>query len=93
MESVTVLWSVSAAAAIVLAVLCGLMWLVERREIAALMLCVLGVATAASAYAELGMMHSATPEEYGAWLRWYHLPVYVALIAQILFVHFYLRTS
>jgi signal transduction histidine kinase len=93
MGNLTTLWSVGAVAAIVLAVLCWLMWLVERREIAALMLGVLGVATAASAYAELGMMHSATPEQYGAWLRWYHLPVYIALITQILFVHFYLRTS
>ena len=93
MENVTVLWSLGAAVAIVLAVLCGLMWLVERREIAALVLCLLGAATAASAYAELGMMHSANPEEYGAWLRWYHLPVFVALITQILFVHFYLGTS
>jgi hypothetical protein len=69
MGNVTALWSVSVAAAIVLAVLCGFMWLVDRRETAALVLCIFGVATAASAYAELGMMHSATPEEYGAWLR------------------------
>jgi signal transduction histidine kinase len=93
MENVTVLWSVGAAAAMVLAVLCGLMWLIERREIASLMLCLLGVATAASAYFELGMMTSAMPAEYGAWLRWYHLPVFLALAAQLLFVHHYLGTS
>jgi signal transduction histidine kinase len=93
MENVTLLWSVSAASAMVLAILCGLMWLVERREVAGLMLCLLGVATAASAYCELGMMHSATPADYGAWLRWYHLPIFLALIAQILFVHYYLATS
>jgi signal transduction histidine kinase len=93
MEHVSLLWSLSAAAAMVLAVLCGLMWLIERQERAALMLFLLGVATAASAYAELGMMHSAAPAEFGTWLRWYHLPIFLGIIAQILFVHYYLNAS
>lgn len=93
METATVLWSLGAAAAITLAALCGVMWLSERRVHSNLMLCLLGVATAASAYAELGMMHAATPAEFGEWLRWYHLPVFLGLLAQILFVHYYLGTS
>jgi two-component system, LuxR family, sensor kinase FixL len=93
MEAVTLLWSFGAAIAATLAVVCGLVWLIERRDLASLMLCILGVATAASAYAELGMMHSATPGEYGAWLRGYHLPVFLALMAQLLFVHYYLGTG
>ena len=80
-----VLWSVGAAAAMVLAVLCGLMWSMDRRDRASLMLCVLGVATAGSAYVELGVMYATTPAEFGAWVRWYHLPLYPALIAQVLF--------
>jgi signal transduction histidine kinase len=39
------------------------------------------------------MMHSLTPAEYGAWARWYHLPLFPALVAQVLFVHFYLESS
>lgn len=57
------------------------------------MLCLFGVATAASAYIELGMLRSATPAEYGEWLRWYHLPIFLALIAQVLFVRSYLGTA
>ena len=93
MEIVTILWSIGAAVAITLAVVCGLVWLIERRDLASLMLCILGVATAASAYGELGMMHSATAAEYGEWLRWYYLPVFVALVAMLLFVHYYLGTG
>jgi signal transduction histidine kinase len=93
MEAATLLWSLSAAVAITLALLCMLVWLIERQDLASLMLCILGVATAASAYAELGMMHSATPAEYGEWLGWYHLPVFLGLIAQLLFVHYYLGTG
>jgi signal transduction histidine kinase len=93
METVTILWSIGAAVAITLAVVCGLVWVIERRDPASLMLCVLGVATAASAYGELGMLRSATPEEYGQWLGWYHLPVGSALVAMVLFVRFYLGTG
>ncbi|HYD07335.1 MAG TPA: ATP-binding protein [Reyranella sp.] len=93
MENFVILWSVGSAVAMVLAVLCGLMWLIDRRDSGSLMLCLLGIATALSAYAELGIMKSATPEAYGAWLRWYHLPVYVALVTQVLFVHHYLETA
>ena len=93
METVTILWSIGAAVAITLAVVCGLVWLIERRDRASLMLCVLGFATAASAYGELGMLHSATPGEYEQWLRWYYLPVFIALAAMLLFVHCYLGTG
>jgi signal transduction histidine kinase len=93
MESVIVLWSAASAAAMVLAVLCGLMWWMDRRDTASLMLCILGVSTAAAAYVELGLMHSRTPAEFGAWIRWYHLPLFPALVAQVLFIHFYLESS
>jgi signal transduction histidine kinase len=93
MEIVTILWSLGAAVALTLTVVCGLVWLIERRDAATLMLCILGVATAASAFGELGMMQSATPAEYGEWLRWYYLPVLLALVAMLLFVHFYLGTG
>src|SRR5262245_12465344 len=93
MEAVTLFWSFSATVAMTLAVLCALVWLIERQDRASLMLCILGLATAASAYVELGMMHSATPGEYGEWLRWYHLPVFLALMAQLLFVRYYLGTG
>jgi signal transduction histidine kinase len=93
MESVIILWSAAAAAAMVLAVLCGLMWLMDRRDTASLMLCILGISTAAAAYFELGLMQSATAEAFGAWIRWYHLPIFAALVAQVLFVHHYLESS
>jgi len=67
--------------------------LISMRERASLMLCILGIAGAVSAYAELCMMHSVTAAEYGEWLRWLHVPVFLALIAQLLFAHFYLGTG
>jgi len=77
----------------VLAAVCGWVWLIERWDLATLMLCTVGIATAAAGYAELGLMHSATVAEYGEWLRWYHVPIFFAVIAQLLFVHYYLGTG
>jgi hypothetical protein len=65
----------------------------ERRHFAGLMLCTLGVAAAVSGYTELGMMHSATSAEYGEWQRRNHVPVFLAFIAQLLFIHYYLGTG
>lgn len=93
MEHVTLVWLVGGATSLVLGTLCGLIWATERRQIAGLMLFILGVATCAAAYIELRMMHAATPEEFGAWLRWYHGPIFLGVATQILFVHFYLGTA
>jgi C4-dicarboxylate-specific signal transduction histidine kinase len=90
---VTILWPLWAAVAIALAAVCGLLWLIERRDLVSLMLCILGVAAAVLGYAEIGMMHSATVDEFGEWLRWYHVPTFFAFIALLLFVHYYLGTG
>ena len=89
----TILWSLCGTVAIALAAVCGLLWLIERRDLASLMLCTLGVAAAASGYAEVGMMHSATVEEFSEWQRWNHVPLFFVFIALLLFVHYYLGTG
>jgi signal transduction histidine kinase len=93
MSLVTTLWSMDAAAALTLAILYGLVWAAERRNLANLMLCLVAVAVAAVARTEVGMMHATTVFEYDEWARWCHLPVFVGIVGQLLFVHYYLRTS
>src|SRR5215471_2350544 len=93
MEPVTILWTSGATVAMMLAAACGVMWLIERRDLNSLTLCIFGFGIAASGYFELGMMRSVTAAEYGEWVRWYHLPVFLALIAPLLFVHYYLGTG
>jgi hypothetical protein len=93
METITTLWSFCAALAAILAAVCGSVWLIERRDYASLMLSVLGIAAAASAFFELGLMRADTAAEYGELWRWYHLPVFFAFMGVLLFVHYYLRTG
>jgi len=93
MGYVTILWSLGAGVAMTLAAGCLFLWLMDRPNRASLMLCILSVAIAASAYIELHMFHSATDAEYGEWLRWHHLPAFFSLLGEILFVYFYLRKA
>jgi signal transduction histidine kinase len=89
----TLLWSLAAGIAMTLAVASGSVWMMERRNPASLMLFILGVGVASSAYVELCLMHSTTTWEYGQWLHWYHVPVFLAATGQVLFVHYYLGTG
>jgi len=89
----TILWSLAAGISITLAVASGCVWTIERRNPASLMLFILGVGVAASAYIELTMMHSATVSDYGERVRWYAVPIFLAATGQIFFVHYYLGTG
>src|SRR6185436_6817019 len=90
---VTILWSVGGIVAIALATLCGWLWLIERRDRASLMLCLLGIAAAGSGYVELGYMHSVSAAEFAAWQHWIQVPVYLGFMAVVLFVHYFLGTG
>ena len=93
MSLVTTLWSMEAAAALTLAVLYGIVWTVDRRNLSNLTLCVVAISMAAIARVEVGMMHASTAAEYGEWLRLCYLPVFFAVVGQVLFVHLYLGTG
>jgi signal transduction histidine kinase len=93
MSLVTVLWSMGAAAALTLAVLYGAAWWSERRNLGNLMFCLTAVAVAGIARAEVGMLHATTVAAFGEWARWYHLPLFLAIVGQLLFVRYYLGTG
>jgi signal transduction histidine kinase len=93
MGLLTILWSLGAGVSITLGAVFLILWLMDRRDPARLILFILGTATASAAVAELFVMHSATTVEYGARLRWMHVPIFFALTAQIVFVYFYLQTG
>jgi signal transduction histidine kinase len=93
MSLVTTLWSMQAAAALTLAVLYAVVWSIDRRNLANLALCIVAVAMAVAARDEVGMMHAATTAEYGEWARLIYLPLFFALIGQMVFVQLFLGTG
>ena len=62
------------------------LWLLERRRLANLCFGIVALAVAALATTELGMMHAASPAEYGRWVRWFHLPNACAVVGLVVFV-------
>jgi C4-dicarboxylate-specific signal transduction histidine kinase len=92
-EMVTILWSLCGIVAIALAAVCGWLWLIERRDRASLMLCLLGVAAAGTAFVELGLMRSATAAEFAAWHHWIQGPIFLGYMAVVLFAHYDLGTG
>jgi signal transduction histidine kinase len=93
MSLITTLWSMEAAALLTLAMLFGVVWTVDRRNLAHLTLCVVAIAMAVAARTEVGMMHAATVAEYRQWVWLCYLPFTVALVGQVIFVHQYLGTG
>jgi signal transduction histidine kinase len=93
MGFLTFFWSLAAGISLTLAIVAGSVGMTERRNPASLTIFVLGLAVAVSAYLEIRLMQSATPAEYGEWLRWNHIPFFVAVLAQLLFIHYYLGTD
>lgn len=93
MGLVTILWSMGAAAALTLALVCGLVWLGEHRDRVMAIFLLIALGAIAGMRCEVGMMHAATATEYARWLRWYHLPVFLVIVGYLFLVRSYLGTG
>jgi two-component system sensor kinase FixL len=87
---VTIVWSMAAAGALVLGGVHLLIWRDDRQARASLAFAVLTVALAGVAFTELGMMHAQGPVEWGRWVLWCHLPLFLLIVGTALFVRLYL---
>jgi two-component system, LuxR family, sensor kinase FixL len=90
---VTIIWSMTAAAALLLGLLHALVWVLDRQARPSLAFSILAFCVAGVAAAELGLMEARTVHEWIEWARWIHLPIFGALCAIPLFVRFYLGTG
>jgi len=93
MNLIAVVWSMAAGAALTLAVVHLLVWAFDRTARANLMFSIIALAVAGMAPTELGMMQAGSPEEYGLWVRWFHVPLFFAIVGMVLFVPLHLGTG
>jgi two-component system, LuxR family, sensor kinase FixL len=93
MSYVTVLWSIAAAAALLLGVVHALVWALDRLAWKNLAFAVVAFAVAGIGLTEIGMMYATTPEEWGSWVRWCHVPIFFAVVGLVVFVRLYLGTG
>jgi PAS domain S-box-containing protein len=93
MSYVTIVWSVAAAAALLLAMVHVFVRWHDPQARSNLSFAVVAFALVGVAITELGMMYSETPSEWGWWVRWCHLPLFFLFCGILFFVHQYLGTG
>jgi signal transduction histidine kinase len=93
MSWITVIWSIAAGAALTLSAVHALVWVRQRAALEHLFFSVSATAAAVLAILELALMHSQTPAEYGAVLRWMHVPAAAITISIVWFIRFHLHAG
>jgi two-component system, LuxR family, sensor kinase FixL len=93
MSLVTIVWSVVAAGALLLAIMHGLMWAMDRKARPSLAVVFLCLSIVSSVVVELGMMYSTTPEKWGEWVRWAQIPLFVRTVGLVAFLRLYFDTG
>jgi PAS domain S-box-containing protein len=89
MSYVTVLWSVVASCALLLAFMHGFVWLLDRKARASLAFAVLALSVVGVVIGELAVMRADTPLEWVEYLRWAHVPVFMVLVSIPVFIRLY----
>ena len=87
------LWLAIASMCVTLAFVHGFVWLRNREAAGNAAFAILAISVAGMGYAEVRMMLSTSPEEFGRFLWWYHLPVWSGFVSLVCFVRFYLRAG
>ena len=82
-----------AAASLTLAAVHGLLWLLERRNVANLWFCVVAVSVAAIARIEFGLAGATSPDEYAGLVRSLHVPLFFFTAGLVLFIRLHFRTG
>lgn len=90
MSWVTVIWSMTAAACLTLALIHLMVWVGNRGARSSLMFSVCAVTTAGFAGLELWLMHASTLEAARLVMRWYQVPILLTVLGIVGFVRAYL---
>lgn len=93
MSYVTILWSGAAAAALLLGLVHAAVWALNRQALPNLAVAVVALSLTGIGITELGMMVSHSPEEWGTWVRWCHLPLFFHIAGIVVFIRLYLGTG
>jgi PAS domain S-box-containing protein len=90
---VTVVWSMIAAGALLLGIVHAARWVLDHEARVDLTFAVVAFCFTGVAFTEIGGMHAGTPEAWGEWLRWCHLPLFGLIVGTVFFLDQYLGTG
>jgi two-component system sensor kinase FixL len=93
MSWITVIWAMIASACLTLAMVHSVIWIQQKGQRAHLLFSATAVSVAAITGCELLLMRADTTEQFGAVLKWAHVPVFFAVVSIVGFVSLYLRSG
>lgn len=93
MSYVTVIWSVIASGSLLLALMYGAVWILDRKTYACLAFAFEALSIVLGAIVELGMMYSTSAQEWGEWVRWNQIPIFMRTAALVAFIRVYFDTG
>src|SRR5262245_28729417 len=86
MSHVTIIWSVVAASALLLAVMYACVWVLDRKAYASLAFACEALAIVGTVAFELALMRAESPTEWGELVRWSQIAIGARFIATVLFI-------
>ena len=89
MNCLTVIWSVLIAFSLLLAVMYGALWVLDRKVKASLVFAVLALSIIGSVITEMGMMHAQSVQSWGEWGRWSQVPISLRVAMTVIFIRLY----
>src|SRR5688572_19778304 len=87
---VTIIWSGTAGAALLLGIVHTLVWAYDRRARGNLAFAVAALGLAAGALIELGLLHAESAQQWGRLVWWIHLPLFLLVSGMAVFMRLYL---
>lgn len=87
---VTIIWSAAAGAALLLGFVHALVWGYDRRALGNLAFAVAALGLAWGAIIELETLRAATPQQWGEWVWWTHIPLFLLMSGIAVFLRLYL---
>jgi two-component system, LuxR family, sensor kinase FixL len=93
LSHVTIIWSTAAGAALLLGIVHALVWVYDRRATGNLAFAVAAVGLAGGAFLELEMMRAATPQQWGEFVWWSHIALFLLVTGMALFMRLYLEAG
>ncbi|HWS76865.1 MAG TPA: PAS domain S-box protein [Thermomonas sp.] len=86
MDWIDLAWTMMCTAALSLSAIHLLVWFKRRDRLAHLAFALAGLSLAAAGLIEVSSFRAETASEYAALVRWYHVPMFIALVSLMLFV-------
>jgi PAS domain S-box-containing protein len=89
-SQVTIIWSATAGAALLLGIVHALVWGYDRRARGNLAFAFATLGLAAGALVELEMLHAQTPQQWGELAWWLQLPLFLLVCGMAVFLRLHL---